>query len=163
MISENASFREFAQLRVPNSRDRWSDMTLRQLLATIPEADVVQQKIFDLWLERNTVDTNKNYVLTEKELKSVLRWHLRGLTIGAAIKKVRVDYETTLNAGSKTQPSILHVDQRVQLPSGRTGTVLVSPGGELMPNHALVQIDDSDCIPCWLSADILQPTGAAHV
>jgi hypothetical protein len=59
---------------------------------------------------------------------------------------------------------MLKLNQRVQTPSGRRGTILVCPGGDLMPLHALVQLDARQCDRDhqgsdrqWIAANILQP------
>ncbi len=99
-ISENAAFGQFVKLKVPGGRDRYSSMRLPKLLAEFENADALQSEILNLWQERNELDKSKNYAFTEKELSSVLRWHLRGLTINAAIRKVRVDLEVAQNCYS---------------------------------------------------------------
>jgi hypothetical protein len=99
-ISENAAFGQFVNLKVPGGRDRYSSMRLPKLLAEFENADALQSEILNLWQERNELDKSKNYAFTEKELSSVLRWHLRGLTIKAAIRKVRVDLEVAQNCYS---------------------------------------------------------------
>ena len=101
-ISETASFGQFASLKVPGGRDGFSSMRLPKLIESLGDGnDKTVQEIKGFWEERNRVDKNKDFPLTDKELSSVLRWHLRGLTVGAAIRKVRVDCEVTQNCLSR--------------------------------------------------------------
>jgi hypothetical protein len=95
-ISESAAFGQFVSLKVPGGRDTYSSMRLPKLIASLGEnAEQTQAQIEEAWETRNNID--KNFPYTEKELASVLRWHLRGLAIGSAIRKVRVDIEVTQN------------------------------------------------------------------
>jgi len=97
-IRDDASFKEFANLKVPNRRDRFSSMKLPALASELGEAaSATQQAIEDLWQERNTADIGKTFVFADKVLVDVLRWHLRGLSVNAAVKKVRIGYEVSRN------------------------------------------------------------------
>jgi len=93
-IAENASFVHFSQLKVPSGKDRYTAMNRRRLLAELggDRADI-QQEIEQLWQQFND-DEEKQIPYGKTTLDSVLRWHLRGLTLKSAIKKVRVDRET---------------------------------------------------------------------
>jgi hypothetical protein len=93
-IPPTAKFSQFAKLRVPNGFDRYSSKRLPGLLADLGDSgDEIRLQIQTLWQEWNEADGSKNYLLTDKEVANVLRWHLRGLSIAAAVRKARVDYE----------------------------------------------------------------------
>jgi len=97
-IRDDASFREFVNLKVPGRRDRFSSMKLPALTSELGEAaSATRQAIEDLWEQRNTADTGKTFVFADKVLIDVLRWHLRGLSVNASVKKVRIAYEVARN------------------------------------------------------------------
>lgn len=93
---QDKPFRVFADLRVQNGWDTYSGMKLAELSKELGSAkEEVRKAVFKIWRVQN--HRGKNYPLTPKQYERVLRWHLRGLEINAAIRKVRVDYEIQLN------------------------------------------------------------------
>ena len=92
-IDENASFKKFAELRVPSRKDKYTAMSRRHLLGALGDRAVgIEQATEQLWQEFN--DTEAVQVEFGKVLFDVvLKWHLRGLTLKAAVRKVRVDRE----------------------------------------------------------------------
>ena len=93
-IDENASFKKFSELRVTNGKDKFTAMSRRHLIGALggDRGNDIQRETEQLWQEFN--DTEAVQIEFGKLLfDDVLRWHLRGLTLKAAIKKVRVDRE----------------------------------------------------------------------
>ncbi|MGG6270250.1 hypothetical protein ACQ4M3_39550 [Leptolyngbya sp. AN03gr2] len=97
-LPEDAKFAQFASLKVPGGRDRFTAMRLPKLLAELgADADSIVVQVQDRWQSCNSSDRAREVVFTEADLAKVLRWHLRGLSVGAAVRKVRVDLEITAN------------------------------------------------------------------
>ena len=92
-IAETASFVHFSSLKVPNGKDKYTVLNRRRLLAELGDRADIQQEIEQLWQQFNDAE-EKQIPYGKTTLDSVLRWHLRGLTLKSAIKKVRVDRET---------------------------------------------------------------------
>jgi len=92
-IDENASFKKFAELRVPSRKDKYTAMSRRHLLGALGDRAIdIEQETERLWQEFN--DTEAVQIAFGKVLFDVvLKWHLRGLTLKAAVRKVRVDRE----------------------------------------------------------------------
>ena len=93
-IDENASFKKFAELRVPSRKDKYTAMSRRHLIGALggDRGNDIQRETEQLWQEFN--DTEAVQIEFGKVLFDVvLKWHLRGLTLKAAVRKVRVDRE----------------------------------------------------------------------
>lgn len=88
-------FSVFADLRVQNGWDVYSGMNISALNKQLGSTkEDVRKKVFKIWRAQN--HRGKDYPLTPKQYERVLRWHLRGLEINLAVRKVRVDYEIHL-------------------------------------------------------------------
>jgi len=95
VFPENSTFKQFFKLKVANGGDRYSLMTRPRLVAELGDrAGDVQQEIEQLWQACNDADgEGKDPPYSKMVLGRVLRWYLRGLSLKAAIRKVRTDYE----------------------------------------------------------------------
>jgi hypothetical protein len=104
-IGADATFRQFMWLRVPGGHDNYSAMNLHRLIAALGDkADDTRQQIKVLWQQRNDIDSDEyQQRFNNKVLARVLRWHLRGLSIDAAVKKARIDYLTFQGIAAKKQ------------------------------------------------------------
>jgi len=92
-ISETDSFKKFSQLKVVNGKDKFTAMSRRHLVAALgDQGDDIQQEIEQLWQQCNDAE-GKQIAYGRTLFDYILRWHLRGLTLKAAIRKVRVDRE----------------------------------------------------------------------
>jgi len=69
-------------------------MSLHRLIAALGDAaSDTQQQIKVRWQERNAIDSEEyQQLFNNRVLDRVLRWHLRGLSIDAAVKKSRIDH-----------------------------------------------------------------------
>jgi len=90
-IAETDSFVHFSQLKVPNGKDKFTTMNRRRLLAELgDQGNGIEQETERLWQQFN--DNEGEQIPFGKLLfDGVLRWHLRGLSLKAAIRKVLVD------------------------------------------------------------------------
>ena len=88
-LPETASFKEFKDLKVPGGRDQFSSLRLPNLIGILDDSASLISQIEEIWRQQNILKDDQDY--NDKELTKVLRWHLRGLSLGAAVKKVRVD------------------------------------------------------------------------
>lgn len=73
-----------ARIKVPGGRDRFTAMRLPKLLELIDES--AQTKALDLWQENH-----RDRALEQKDLATIFRWHLRGLSLPIAVQKVAID------------------------------------------------------------------------
>ena len=74
------------RIKVPGGRDKFTSMRLPKLLELIDES--TQPQVLDLWME-NCSDR----ALQEKDLATILRWHLRGLSLPIAVQKTAIDID----------------------------------------------------------------------
>jgi len=92
-IDENASFKKFSELRVPSRKDKFTAMSRRHLLAALGDRAIgIEQETERLWQEFNHAEA-VNVEFGKVLFDYILRWHLRGLSLKAAVKKVRTDRE----------------------------------------------------------------------
>jgi ribonuclease HI len=97
-LAGKASFKDVASLKVPGSSDKFTKLRL-SALSDLAGLDTIAE-VKQIWEVRNKVDRTSNkpgFDLSDRDLASVLRWILRGLTIDLAVKKVRVGLEIAAN------------------------------------------------------------------
>lgn len=97
-LGSKASFKDVAGLKVPGGKDEFTKLRLPALSELAGPTVVEEIKL--LWLERNEVDLaagKDGFDLSDRELASILRWFLRGLTIDLATRKVRTGLEIAAN------------------------------------------------------------------
>jgi ribonuclease HI len=73
-----------ARIKIPGGRDRFTAMRLPKLLELIDNSAPAQ--VLDLW-QADYADR----ALEEKDLATVIRWHLRGLSLPIAVQKVAIE------------------------------------------------------------------------
>jgi hypothetical protein len=96
-IPNRLTYKSVHQIRVPLG-DKFKDLGLDEVLALIEP--VVLAQIDRIWTARNEIDAErggKTLKFQDLSLLQVLRWHLRGMDVDLAVRKVRTDISHKLN------------------------------------------------------------------
>jgi ribonuclease HI len=83
-VADDISPAAIARIKIPGGRDQFTAMRLPKLLEMIDSSAPAQ--VLDLWQADHV-----GRVLEEKDLATVIRWHLRGLSLPIAVQKVAIE------------------------------------------------------------------------
>jgi hypothetical protein len=108
--------RSVHRIRIPKE-DVFSEWYLPELVSAVSAEILAEIKTH--WEERNTIDIEKNrtfaiLTLCDQNLEHTLRWHLRGLPVLLAVRKVRTGIVHYLKANEVNKAEQLRLNQIIQ-------------------------------------------------